>query len=182
MTAGGAHLTRSELDAGLRALAAAPKDAGVLRFIVRRSSPGVHEPLDAVMLSVEEGVPGDGWSRRSPRDPDSQLAVMRHDIARLIADGRELTEFGDNLFVELDLSAANLPPGARLRVGDATVEVTPKARTGCGKFSRLFGPEAARFVNDSARRGERLRGVYWKVVVSGLAKAGARIEVLKPGC
>jgi hypothetical protein len=43
--------------------------------------------------------------------------------------------FGDNLFVDLDISAANLPCGSRLRVGDAIVEVTPKPHNGFSKFA-----------------------------------------------
>ena len=87
---------------------------------MRRHPDGGRETLDRVALSTEEGVPGDGWSRRPPRDPQAQLAVMRRDVAELIANGQPLTLFGDNLFVDLDLSAANLPVGTRLRAGGAS--------------------------------------------------------------
>ena len=50
---------------------------------------------------------------------------MRADVARLIADGQDLSLFGDNLLVELDLSVENLPAGTRLRIGTALCEVTP---------------------------------------------------------
>ena len=34
---------------------------------------------------------------------------------------------GDQLYVDLDLSVDNLPPGARIAVGEAVLEVTDKA-------------------------------------------------------
>ena len=176
-----AQMTRSELEAGFQALPPPPKDAGFLRAIVRRLAPGLHQPLDQTLLSLEEGVSGDEWNRREPRDPAAQLAVMRHDIASLIAHGREPAEFGDNLLVELDVSAANLPAGTRLRLGEATVEVTPKPRAGCSKLRRLFGEDAVAFLNEPARRDQRLRGVYWKVVAAGRVKVGGAVEVLERG-
>src|SRR5262245_52275531 len=89
------HLTLAELEAGLRALAAAPRDAGRLARIVLRRPDGVREEPERVRLSPEEGVPGDGWVRRPPRDPEAQLAVMRRDVAELLANGQPLSLFGD---------------------------------------------------------------------------------------
>src|SRR5882724_10347996 len=83
-----AHLPHTALEASLRALRAAPRDSGTVELIVRRRADGVRETPESVALSSEEGVPGDGWSRRPPRNPDAQLAVMRSDVARLIANGQ----------------------------------------------------------------------------------------------
>src|SRR5262245_21091919 len=99
------HRSFAALEAGLRALRAAARDAGRIALIVRRRADGVRETLDLARLSLEEGVPGDGWSRRPPRNSEAQLAVMRTDVAELIANGQPLTVFGDNLFVDLDISA-----------------------------------------------------------------------------
>jgi len=103
---------------------------------------------------------------------------MRRDVAELIANGQPLTLFGDNLFVELDLSAANLATGARLRVGEALVEVTPKPHNGCTKFKARFGQDALRFVQGRPTRDQNLRGIYWKVVEAGEARVGDRIQLL----
>ena len=81
----------SELKAGFRALPKAPKDSGRLALIVRRRPDGERETPEYVQLFPDEGVPGDGWSRRPPRDPLAQLAVMRRDVAELIANGQPLT-------------------------------------------------------------------------------------------
>ena len=52
---------------------------------------------------------------------------MRTDFARVVANGQPLELHGDNLYLSLDLSASNLPIGSRVRVGEALLEVTPKA-------------------------------------------------------
>jgi len=172
------HLARAALDAGLRALPAAPRAAGPLALIVRRRADGVRETPHEVRLSCEEGVPGDGWSRRPPRKPEAQLAVMRHDVASLIANGQPLTLFGDNLFVELDLSAANLPGGTRLCVGEVVVEMTAEPHNGCRKFQQRFGADALRFVQATETRDQNRRGVYWRVLEPGLARVGDAVQVL----
>jgi len=172
------HRSLAELEAGLRALPEAPKDSGRLRLIVCRHSPGVHEALQRVHLSVEEGLPGDEWNRRLPRHPDAQLTVIRHPVAELIANGQPLTVSGDNLVVDFDISAENLPVGTRLRVGDAIVEMTPKPHNGCAKFQARFGADALRFVQAPATRHQNLRGVYWKVVEPGVVTVDAPIQVI----
>lgn len=172
------HRALAELEAGLRALPAAPRETGRLALIVRRRADGVRETPERVCLSPEEGVPGDGWSRRPPRDPEGQLAVMRREVAELIAGGQSLALFGDNLFVEIDISAANLPAGTLLRVGEATVAMTAKPHDGCLKFEGRFGQDALRFVQAKATRPQNLRGVYWKVVEAGEVRVGALIQVL----
>jgi MOSC domain-containing protein YiiM len=175
---GASHRSLAELEAGLRAFSAAPKDCGQLRLIVCRHSPGVHEALQRVHLSVEEGVPGDEWNRRLPRHPDAQLTVIRHPVAELIANGQQLTVSGDNLVVDFDISAENLPVGTRLRVGDAIVEMSPKPHNGCVKFQARFGADALRFVQAPATRHQNLRGVYWKVVEPGVVTVDAPIQVI----
>jgi MOSC domain-containing protein YiiM len=172
------HLPLETLQARLSALPSLGRDAGTLALIVRRRADGMRETPERVRLTSEEGVPGDGWDRRPPRQPDAQLAVMRHDVAALIANGQPLTLFGDNLLVDLDISAANLPVGTRLQVGDAIVEVTPKPHNGCSKFEGRFGADALRFVGPGPDRPRNLRGMYWRVVEAGDASVGCLIRVI----
>ena len=172
------HLSMDELNAGLAALPAAPRDSGTLELIVRRLPDGSRETPEATRLTAEEGVPGDGWNRRPPRKLDAQLAVIRMDIAQLLAGGQAVTHSGDNLFVNLELAAENLPAGTRLRVGEALVEVTPEPHNGCKKFQGRFGQAALRFVQDRATRPENRRGIYWRVIEPGDVHVGAAIEVL----
>jgi MOSC domain-containing protein YiiM len=93
--------------------------------------------------------------------------------------GQPLTTFGDNLFVTLDLSAANLPTGTRIAVGQALVEVTPKPHNGCSKFDARFGNDALRFVQARETRAENRRGIYWRVVVPGEVAVGDAVRVLE---
>lgn len=172
------HRTLGDLDAALRALRAPPRDSGRLSLIVRRRPDGVRETPQHTRLSLEEGVPGDGWNRRPPRDPEAQLAIMRRDVAELIANGQPLTLFGDNLFVDLDISAVNLPLGTRLRVGEAVVQVTAMPHNGCFKFKGRFGSDALSFVQAGPTRDQNRRGIYWKVVESGAVRVGDPIVVL----
>jgi MOSC domain-containing protein YiiM len=174
------HLSLAELDAGLRALPAAPKDRGALALILRRQHDGTRETPARVVLDRELGVPGDRWSRLpAPRDLDTQLAVMNRDVATLIAAGQPLVTFGDNLYVDLDLSAANLPNGTRLRVGGTLVETTPFPHNGCSKFNARFGNDALRLVQRKETRHDNYRGVYWRVIEPGEIAAGDAIEVLR---
>jgi len=172
------HLALAALAARAGALPAAPRDAGRVALIVRRHPSGERETLASTQLSPAEGVPGDGWSRRPPRDPEAQLAVMRREVAELVANGQPLTLFGDNLFVDLDLSASNLPFATRLRVGTALVVMTAKPHNGCSKFKGRFGEDALRFVQAKETREQNFRGVYWKVVEPGEVRAGDAVRVL----
>ena len=172
------HRSLAELEAGFLALPQPPKDLGRLALIVCRRAPGVHEALKRVRLTAEHAVPGDEWNRRLPRSAEAQLTVIRRDVAELIANGQALTVSGDNLVVELDISAANLPVGTRLRVGEAVVEVSPKPHNGCQKFLGRFGADALRFVQSPATRDQNLRGIYWKVIEAGEARVGSEIWVM----
>ena len=175
------HLRAEELEEGLLELPAPPRDEGRLALIVRRRADGVRETPDAARLDTDEGLPGDGWSRRPPRKHEAQLAVMCQPVAELVANGQPLSLFGDNLFVDLDLSAANLPVGTRLAVGEAVAMMTAEPHDGCLKFKQRFGQGALRFVQAKATRQENRRGVYWKVVESGEVRIGCPVRVLARG-
>jgi MOSC domain-containing protein YiiM len=180
MNAGVRHLTLAELEAGLRALPPAPRDRGTLALILARREDGARTTPQRVLLDRELGVPGDAWSRLpAPRDLDMQLAVMNRDVAALIGAGQPLTTFGDNLYVDLDLSAANLPFGTRMRVGGALVEMTPSPHNGCVKFNARFGNDALKLVQRKETRDQNYRGVYWRVIEAGEIAVGDAIEVLR---
>lgn len=180
------HLTEDELLAGLEHIRQAPPDGGRLELIVRRPAVGEREVLEEGELDVVDGLVGDTWRQRpssrtpdrSP-DPDCQINVMGARVADLVAghpDRRALA--GDQLFLDLDLSAANLPPGTRLAIGTAVIEVTAQPHTGCGKFVERFGLEAMKFVNSPAGRALNLRGINARVVQSGAVRAGDRARKL----
>jgi MOSC domain-containing protein YiiM len=167
----------AELEKGLAQLAP-PRDLGELGLIVSRCDNGVRETPERVILTPAGGVPGDAWLRDAPDKIDAQIAMMRVDVARLIANGQPLTLPGDNLLVDLDLSAENLPPGTRLELGEAILEVTPEPHNGCLKFRQRFGKDALQLTAQPTHRQLRLRGIYVKVVESGEVAVGGPIRVL----
>ena len=79
------HLSLRALREQWEKLPQSETETGRLRFIARRLANGQREPLSEARLLVEAGLEGDGWSRRPPRDPEAQLAVMAHPVAALIA-------------------------------------------------------------------------------------------------
>lgn len=170
--------TLDHLERSLASLPGALKNEGRVVLLVRRGEGGRRETPDRAHLAPEAGLPGDAWGRQREPRPEAQLTVMQVDVAGLIANGQPLTLFGDNLFLDLDLSAANLPAGSRVRVGGATLEVTPKPHNGCRKFHARFGPEALRFVSKPDLRPRNFRGIYMRVVEPGEVALGDAVEVL----
>jgi hypothetical protein len=174
------HLSLAEIERGFARLSP-PSDRGELALLVSRADDGARTLLDRVRLDIEAGMPDDAWFRDSPDMPEAQLAVMRVDVARLVANGQAIELAGDNLFVDLDLSVANLPCGSRIRIGGAggaELEVTPKPHKGCLKFRQRFGKDALRFAAAAPFRDLRLRGIYLKIVEAGEIAVGDAIEVV----
>ena len=174
------HLSTAEIERGLEKLAP-PRDRGTLALIVSRGDDGGRETPSSARLTCEEGVPGDSWLRDSPEKPDAQITMMRSDFGELVANGQPLTLFGDNLIVDLDLSVENLPPGSRLQLGGALLEVTPEPHTGCMKYRQRFGKDALKITGAPGHRDQRLRGIYVKVVEPGEVAVGDTLDVVTRG-
>lgn len=174
------HTSTEQLEAGLDHVRAAPRSAGVLELIVRRPEIGEREVLAEGVLDLVEGLVGDNWRSRGSRmtpdrsaHPDMQLNVMSARAVALVARERERWQLaGDQLYVELDLSEENLPPGTRLQIGEAVIEVTAQPHLGCKKFVERFGMDAMRMVNSEVGRALRLRGLNARVVEPGVIRAG----------
>lgn len=172
------HLSLGDLEAGLDGIRRSPKDDGVLEMIVRRPQVGVREMVEEGELDTARGLVGDSWSTRRNPDPDAQLTLMNARLIALVAGGRERWGLaGDQLFVDLDLSVANLPPGARLAIGSALIEITPEPHTGCRKFVSRYGLDAMTFVNSPLGRELRLRGVNARVVHGGAIRRGDVVSI-----
>jgi hypothetical protein len=121
---------------------------------------------------------GDKWARQSTRKPGEEIAVMQWGVAQIIAQGQPVELAGDQLYLDLDLSASNLPVGARVRVGAAELEVSPVAHMGCSKFAGRFGKAALAWTLERALRPLRLRGLYLIVRSGGRVKLGDAVQVL----
>jgi len=169
-----------ELEAGMADIRTSPVDAGRVERIARRPATGEREVVDAATLDAQLGVVGDGWADRGSKrmpdgssDPEAQVTIMNSRVAALLAGGSIGWEIaGDQLYVDLDLSQDNLPPGTRLWVGTAMVEVSAVPHHGCVQFSARFGPDALRFASTPSGQQLRLRGVNTRIVESGIVRTG----------
>jgi len=179
---------RTDLEAGLDTIRSAPRGTGTVELIVRRPGVDEREIVDEARLDVTDGLVGDGWRSRGSSampdgsaDPEAQLTLMNARVAQLVAGDRERWGLaGDQLYVDLDLSVDHLPPGTRLAVGSAVIEVSPTPHTGCSKFSGRFGLEALAFISTPTGKGLRMRGVNTRVVSSGTVRTGDAIRRLDP--
>ena len=174
------HLTTAELEQGLEHIAASPTDNGELKLIVYRPDVDQRHSVPHGLLDEEHGLVGDNWLTRGSRhmpdgaaDPDMQLNIMNVRVAELVADGTERMPLaGDQLYLDLDLSPGNLPPGTRLQLGEAVLEVTEPPHTGCKKFAARFGNDAVIFVNSGYGRTQNFRGICAKVTKGGAIRVG----------
>jgi len=121
-------------------------------------------------LTLAELEAGLDHIRASPRDVGA-VALLAQDRARWPLAG-------DQLYVDLDLSLDNVPPGTRLAVGPAVLEVSAKPHLGCAKFRARFGLDALRFVNSPLGIGLRLRGLNARIVSAGDVRVGDTISKL----
>ncbi len=180
MTDAARQLTTAELEAELDEILASPKDDGPLELIVKRPDVDARESVSEGRLDVAEGLVGDNWLERGSRhmpngaaDPEMQLNIMNARVVQLVAvDAARRELAGDQLYLDLDLSDDNLPPGTRLSIGEAIIEVTEPPHTGCKKFAARFGVDAMVFVNSGVGKKLNFRGINAKVVRSGDIKVG----------
>lgn len=159
-----AHRTMDELNAILETMDDFPMERGVLNMIARRPAPGERDIVEQVTFDVERGVVGDNWLDRGSKHtddgsahPDMQVTIMNNHIANLVAGSRERWVLaGDQLYTDLDLSIDNLPPGQRIAIGSAVLEITEKPHTGCKKFAGHYGTDALKLI--MSKYGGSMRG------------------------
>lgn len=174
------HLSTTELEAGMEHIREAPKDNGSLKMIVRRPRDEEREMIEQGELHLSEGLVGDNWKLRGSKhtadgsaDAEAQITLMNARAIGLVAKERERWALaGDQLYVDLDLSDENLPPGTRLAIGSAILEVSAKPHTGCRKFSDRFGVDAMKFVNSPEGKRLHLRGINTKIIQAGIIRVG----------
>ncbi len=178
------HVEREALEAALDEIRRSPKDQGRVELIVRRPAQNEREVVETATLDHVLGLIGDSWRtrgsgrRKTTRpQPGRQLTLMNARVAALVAGSTDRWQLaGDQLYVDLDLSCDNLPPGSRLAVGSAIVEVSDQPHRGCKKFAERFGLGALEFVNSEVGRQLNLRGINAKVVRTGTVRSGDLIE------
>jgi MOSC domain-containing protein YiiM len=177
------HLATDSLEAGLDHVRRSPKDNGRVELIARRPGERQREVLEEATLDLVDGLVGDTWNVRISKrtgkgpDPDKQVTLMNARAAALVAGTADHGGLaGDQLYVDLDLSYDNIPPGTRLHVGAAVIEVSAAPHRGCPKFEASFGKDALRFINSPVGRKLNLRGINAKVVVAGTVRVGDAVR------
>ncbi len=174
------YQTIDQLEAGMAGVLDTPTAEGPVRLVVRRPAKGEREILEEGQLDTELGLVGDDWINRPGMNSDkpspyAQVTVMNARFAELISndpDPQAWAQCGDQLYVDLDLSEANLPAGSRISVGEAILEVQAEPHTGCDQFRGWWGADALRVANGPRYRHLRLRGANTVVVQSGKVRPG----------
>lgn len=175
-----------DLDQHLPDIRSAPRETGRLEMIVKRPAEDERVIMSEGTLDPESGLVGDRWvhhrsSARPDRAPDPavQLTLISTRVLAAIEPDRSRWPLaGDQLYVDLDLSADHLPAGTRLAVGTAEIEVSAQPHTGCSKFSARFGSDALRWINNPTGRALRMRGVNCRIIRGGTVRPGDPIRRL----
>ncbi len=114
-------------------------------------------------------------------DPRVQVAMMDVHLLRFLQDLTGCAHHpGDTLLVELNLEAAHLPTGARVRVGGAVLEISDVENNACAKFAHHYGTDVLAWMREPANRERRLRGVFARVAGGGRVREGDPVQVLPP--
>ena len=174
-------LPLAALEERFRVLPAPPRERGVVALVVIRPESGHRSLPSRARLTGAGGVEGDRWVKKAGASVESQVTLIRADVARLVAAGQPVELCGDNLHVDLDLSEENVPAGTRLEIGTALCEVTAKPHTGCGKFLWRFGADALAFTKAPEHAGKRLRGMHVRVLREGEVSPGDPVTVIRSG-
>jgi hypothetical protein len=172
------YVAAETLEAGMAHIRQSPKTTGVVELITRRPDTGQRETPPEARLDEAVGLVGDNWLVRGSSmtldrraNPNAQLTLMNSRAIAVIAGTPDRWPLaGDQLYVDFDLSAGNLPAGTRLRIGEAVIEITAEPHTGCGKFKARYGPAAIAFVNSASGRELCLRGVNARIVTGGIVR------------
>ena len=167
-------------------LAATPKEKGRLDLIVMRPEPDARVVPESFEVSAADGLPGDHWINGTgyaledgTGDPDTQICMMMSGCIKAIAGDKEYwPPAGDNFFIDMDLTPANMPPGTRFAIGSAEFVVSELRHNGCQKFIDRYGRDACVFVNTGEGKIHRLRGIYARVTQDCIVNVGDEVRKL----
>ncbi len=126
-------------------------------------------PVEALTLVAGHGALGD---RHAGRDPDRAVLVAglpAYEKAEKAGIPLPYGALGENLL--LDLDPHDLPPGARLEVGEAFLELSSVC-TVCASLSQ-FDLRLPKLLYGA-------RGVYARVLRGGAVRVGDGVRVLLP--
>ncbi|HEU0185087.1 MAG TPA: MOSC domain-containing protein [Blastocatellia bacterium] len=124
--------------------------------------------VESAELIADHGLRGDS---HAGRDPDRQVSLFAVETLRAIrSEGFEVSagSLSANLFTEnIDLNSLN--PGARLRVGEAIIEIA-EARAPCRSITKIDNRLPKRLFGQC--------GQVARIVKSGVARVGDEVEIM----
>ena len=187
MTKGPEHpVTTEALAAALPAILAAPRDMGVVRLLCARPKPNARTFPDALVLTRAQGVAGDFEMSRpwltlpdgSP-DPQIQVSIIPWQVLDLVWRDRDrVAHPGDNIAVEMNLTAENLPAGTLLAAGTAVLRISAEPNDGCAKWKVRYGRAAYAWTTATQHLPLRLRGLFCSVEQDGELRLGDTLHRL----
>jgi MOSC domain-containing protein YiiM len=154
----------------------APPAAHIVSIVYRPQGTGRPQdrysrvPTERVRLIEFHGIEGDMKGSATRR----QLNVMCAEVlAELGTEGFKVApgEMGEQIIVA-GIDPTQLVPGARVRLGEAVIEVI-EPRTGCARFEMIQG--------HPRQLVQGRLGVIARVVSGGAVAVGDGVEVLPPG-
>ena len=178
-----AFATRSECDAALPHILAAPKNDATIETLCFRPDYGQRTFPDRIQLSVARGIEGERWTKApwlkladGSGDPRIQVSILPKRIMDLCWRDRANTPHpGDTIVADIDVTENNMPVGTRLQIGTAVIEVSDKFNTACIKWKERYGEESLRWLNHRLYHPLRLRGILCSVVKDGEISTKDRI-------
>src|SRR5215468_9495497 len=125
-------------------------------------------PVESAELIADHGLRGDS---HAGRDPDRQVSLFAAETLREIQnEGFEVSagSLSANLFTE-NIALNSLKPGARLRVGEAVIEIA-EARKPCRSITKIDNRLPKRLFGQCGQVG--------RIIKSGVARVGDEVEVM----
>ncbi len=183
------HVTKSELDAGLAHVLAAPKDHGPIDSLCFRPGFNQRQFPDQLHLTTAAGVPGERWltqpwlrSADGSPHPGIQVSILPRRVADLVWRDRAAQPHpGDTIIADLDLTEANLPVGSTIRAGTALLQVSDVFNDACVKWKVRYGAEAKDWITAPGHPPLRLRGALCAIIEDGTVSLSDRLEVVSRG-
>jgi hypothetical protein len=179
--------TATALSAALPHVLAAPKTDAPIAMLCFRPGFGERTFPDQLTLTKHQGIPGERWMTApwlklpdgSP-DPRIQVSLLPTRVADVVWQDRDTTLHpGDPIIADLDMTAANLPPGTLIRAGTAILRVSDHPNDGCVKWKVRYGNAAMEWIADPKHTSLRLRGVLCSVEHDGVVTLTDRLQVIR---
>jgi len=126
----------------------------------------VRPKRDKLELVKDYGIKDDKFALKNLDQSVLIVPIDAYEITKKEGIELEFGSLGENILV--DFNIMDMPINTKLKIGDAVVEITQKC-TMCNHLA-VFDKRVPRLVRNH-------RGVYCKIIESGIVKKGMNIEI-----